>query len=153
MTLSDCITILTEHNKWRRGEGRYGGEFPSLYNVKELGQAIDYAISTLTAMNTMQDMHETMKPQTFDYRAVKQWAITPNRKPSVLSFTSGIERDVAYLIEDLQQRTISVEDLQAALSKVWGERFEMIIPSYTMDAEISLFTDVLATLGIKVREE
>ncbi len=63
MTLSDCITILTEHNKWRRGLPPYenGGEKTS-YSVKELGQAIDYAISTLTAMNTMQDMHETMMP-------------------------------------------------------------------------------------------
>jgi hypothetical protein len=64
MTLSECITILTEHNLWRKGLPPY--ETPTqlpYYSNKELGQAIDYAISTLTAMNTMQDMHETMMPK------------------------------------------------------------------------------------------
>jgi hypothetical protein len=43
--------------------------------------------------------------ESFNYQQVKEWALNPNRKPAVLSFTSGVERDVAYLIEDLQQKT------------------------------------------------
>ena len=37
----------------------------------------------------------------FDYMRVKEWAMNPSRKPAVLSFTEGIERQVAYLIESL----------------------------------------------------
>lgn len=44
MTLDECITILTEHNKWRRGETvlEIGVDYPS-----KLGEAIDYAIEEL----------------------------------------------------------------------------------------------------------
>ena len=48
MTLDDCINILTEHNKWRRGKEPYhngGEELP--YTIYELGYAIDFAIEEL----------------------------------------------------------------------------------------------------------
>lgn len=41
MTIDECITILTEHNKWRRGADTPMGD------VKVLGKAIDYAIQAL----------------------------------------------------------------------------------------------------------
>lgn len=41
MTIDECIKILTEHNLWRRGADTPMG------NVKELGEAIDYAIEEL----------------------------------------------------------------------------------------------------------
>lgn len=44
MTLDECIKILTEHNKWRRGEIQMEVvlDYPS-----KLGKAIDYAIEEL----------------------------------------------------------------------------------------------------------
>jgi len=55
MTQDECIKILKEGSDWLR---------PQCYDNADalLVDAIDYAISTLTAMNTMQDMHETMMP-------------------------------------------------------------------------------------------
>lgn len=50
MTHDEAIHILTEHNKWRRGEGVYGdigGDMP--VSPKELGEAIQYAIDQLKA--------------------------------------------------------------------------------------------------------
>jgi hypothetical protein len=58
MMLSECIIILANHNNWRRGLEGYQPTEPNV-----LGAALDYAISTLTAMSTMQDMHETMMPK------------------------------------------------------------------------------------------
>jgi hypothetical protein len=51
MNLDDCITILTEHNLWRRGLPPYenGGEKTS-YTVKQLGEAIDYAVERLKGL-------------------------------------------------------------------------------------------------------
>lgn len=48
MTIDECIKILTEHNKWRRGIEPYDDsrkEFP--FGVKAVGEAIDYAIEEL----------------------------------------------------------------------------------------------------------
>ncbi len=44
MTLDECIKILTEHNKWRRGETtlEIDVDYP-----KNLGGAIDYAVEEL----------------------------------------------------------------------------------------------------------
>ena len=55
-----------------------------------------------------------MHNETFDYARVREWALSRPRKQAVLSFTSGVERDVAYLIEDLDSkpRTISREELE-----------------------------------------
>ena len=48
MTLDECITILTEHNKWRRGEPPYDAPRQYPYQTAtEVGQAIDYAIEEL----------------------------------------------------------------------------------------------------------
>jgi len=41
MNLDECITILTEHNKWRRG-----ADIP-MVEQRQLGEAIDYAIEEL----------------------------------------------------------------------------------------------------------
>jgi hypothetical protein len=50
MNHKDAIHILTEHNKWRRGQAPYDGLCPE-YNFKprEIGEAIDYAIAGLEA--------------------------------------------------------------------------------------------------------
>lgn len=48
MNIEQCITILTQLNKWRRGDKPYengGEELP--YSGKELGEAIDFAIEEL----------------------------------------------------------------------------------------------------------
>lgn len=57
--------------------------------------------------------------ETFDYTRVKEWAQSSPRKPANLSFTSGIERNVAYLIEDLdsQPRTIGSVDDELMLNR------------------------------------
>ena len=51
MTLDDCITILTEHNKWRRGKHPYDDSrtgFP--FGSKTIGEAIDYAVERLKGL-------------------------------------------------------------------------------------------------------
>lgn len=50
MTLSECITILTEHNAWRRGQG----VFERPHSPEDLGQAIDYAIEILQRLKAVQ---------------------------------------------------------------------------------------------------
>ncbi len=53
MNDEECITILTEHNAWRRGEGRYGDGASVLSppcSAKQLGQAIDFAIERLKGL-------------------------------------------------------------------------------------------------------
>ena len=53
MTLDECITILSEHNAWRRGEGKYGDDdFPAQppYTAKQLGEALDYAVERLKGL-------------------------------------------------------------------------------------------------------
>lgn len=47
MTLDYCIQILSEHNKWRRGEGNYGDPDAMIYHPATIGQAIDFAIEQL----------------------------------------------------------------------------------------------------------
>ena len=42
MTLSECIKILTAHNKWRRGDDNEGMADPVI-----LGEALDFAIEEL----------------------------------------------------------------------------------------------------------
>jgi len=42
MTLTDCIELLTKHNKWRRGDDSH-----EMVDVTELGIAIDFAIEQL----------------------------------------------------------------------------------------------------------
>jgi hypothetical protein len=45
MTPDDCITILTEHNKWRRG----ADDLP-MGDPRQIGLAIDYAIERLKGL-------------------------------------------------------------------------------------------------------
>ena len=48
MDKAKAIKVLTEHNRWRRGESEYSGigaGFP--YSAKEIGEAIDIAISEM----------------------------------------------------------------------------------------------------------
>lgn len=52
MTVREAKTILTEMQKWRRGEAPYDGETPEdhremPYSPKEFGQAIDVGIEAL----------------------------------------------------------------------------------------------------------
>lgn len=48
MTLDECITILAEHNKWRRGEGNYAyAGVPAPVTSRDLGVAMDYAVEEL----------------------------------------------------------------------------------------------------------
>lgn len=52
MTLDECISILVEHNAWRRAEFPYNVWPPtkdSEYRIspKDLGEAIDFAITKL----------------------------------------------------------------------------------------------------------
>lgn len=52
LTIREAITILTEFNKWRRGEHPYDGETPETYRgcpylPKEIGEAIDVAIERM----------------------------------------------------------------------------------------------------------
>lgn len=52
MNLSDCIHILNEYNKWRRGKAPYTGlpddsKPPSPHDI---GLAIDYAIRRLEGL-------------------------------------------------------------------------------------------------------
>lgn len=42
MTIDDCILILTNHNKWRRGDDEY-----RMADPERLGLAIDFAIEEL----------------------------------------------------------------------------------------------------------
>lgn len=59
--------------------------------------------------------------QDFDYVRVREWAKSSPRKPANQSFTEGIERNVAYLIEELQPR-MSEDDvtLSAAFHSLKG---------------------------------
>lgn len=47
---------------------------------------------------------------TFDYQRVKEWALSSPRKPANQSFTDSTNRQVAYLIEDLQP-AVDVPDI------------------------------------------
>lgn len=47
--------------------------------------------------------------ETVDLKRVKAWAYSKPRKSAVHAFTAGAERQVAYMIEDAEQRGISVE--------------------------------------------
>lgn len=51
MTISEVADILTEHNKWRRGEGEYA-DAGAKCNItpKELGIAIDRAVEILRSI-------------------------------------------------------------------------------------------------------
>ena len=52
MTRDKAIHILTDHNKWRRGQPPYDGLTPEYkMNVKELGEAIDYAVEFMGKHN------------------------------------------------------------------------------------------------------
>ena len=53
MDKETAIQILTDHNKWRRGEGEYGyGEMhlAQTYTPAEIGEAIDIAIHLMSEM-------------------------------------------------------------------------------------------------------
>jgi len=55
MTPAKALEILTEHNKWRRGEGKYsemGCGFP--HTAKNIGEAIDLAVLILTERSNKQ---------------------------------------------------------------------------------------------------
>ncbi len=39
---------------------------------------------------------------TFDYHRVREWALQPDRKRANLAFTDSVNRQVAYLIEDVE---------------------------------------------------
>ena len=48
MNIDQAINILTEHNKWRRGQPPYefGGE-QSAHTPKQIGEAIDFAVDVM----------------------------------------------------------------------------------------------------------
>lgn len=49
MTIKEAISILEEHNKWRRSQPPYDGIIPTydLPSPKEIGEAIDVAIRAM----------------------------------------------------------------------------------------------------------
>jgi hypothetical protein len=118
----------------------------------------DKATMRRIAKDAIQAYKSAKTPRTisasFDYQRVKEWALDPNRKGAVLSFTSGIERDVAYLIEDLdytnfknQSRTISAEEFERFANAI---RF---MPNVWEKDTENTAKAALKTLGITVREE
>ena len=58
MNKQKAIKVLTDHNRWRRGEGEYSGEGTSVsapfpmrpYTPAEIGEAIDIAIHLMSEM-------------------------------------------------------------------------------------------------------
>lgn len=58
MTLDECISILVEHNKWRRAQPPYNQWPPTQkaeYKItpKQLGEAVDCAVKVLKDMNVV----------------------------------------------------------------------------------------------------
>lgn len=58
MNIETCITILTEHNKWRRGEPPYDDVVPveQPYTVVALGLAIDFAVDSLSRLESWKEI-------------------------------------------------------------------------------------------------
>lgn len=91
MKVEDAIKVLTDFNKWRRGEPPYEwNEDPSLmiefpFDVKEVGEAIDEAIRMLKHADDMErkSMYEYADGNTVDgyrilRRKVGEWEEVPN---------------------------------------------------------------------------
>lgn len=68
----------------------------------------------------------------FDYQRVKKWALSKPRKAANTAFTASTNRDVAYLIEDLENEKkktydgVEGDDILSALNWVDYEREETV---------------------------
>ena len=74
MKVVDAIKVLTDFNKWRRGEPPYDwNEDPSLmiefpFDVKEVGEAIDEAINMLKHVDMME--REESREKKYEYGVI-----------------------------------------------------------------------------------
>lgn len=55
MNIDECISILVEHNAWRRGERPFDEpETSYMVSPKMLGEAIDFAIEHLHILKSLE---------------------------------------------------------------------------------------------------
>lgn len=56
MNINQCISILVEHNAWRRAQYPYDDETNAEYKIspRQLGEAIDFAVEHLHILKSLE---------------------------------------------------------------------------------------------------
>lgn len=77
MEVNECVKILSEFNVWRRGKGKYQEAGARLeYTPKQIGIAIDTAISLISKPYTKQDVCDI----------IDLWEYAQYREPEPLEY-------------------------------------------------------------------